>query len=170
MATANTLAALDAGAVAADVAVNGLGGRAGNAALEEIVMAAEQLTGLSTGVNTRRLRELSAFVEQMTGIANSPLKPIVGRYCFAHAPVMHVRCIAGGNPSAFEPFDPQLVGAERTYSFGLPVDYAGALEPFLRKGGVTLSPEQIRNLLDKLRSLPDWSEAQILKLIHEIHG
>jgi isopropylmalate/homocitrate/citramalate synthase len=170
MATANTLAALDAGAVAADVAVNGLGGRAGNAALEEVVMAAEQLCGLSTGVDTRRLRELSVFVERMTGIANSPLKPIVGRYCFAHAPVMHVRCIAGGNPDAFEPFDPQRVGAERTYGFGLPVDYTGALEPFLRRSGVTLSPEQLRNLLDKLRGKPDWSEAQILRLIHEIHG
>ncbi|MBM3860959.1 MAG: hypothetical protein FJ395_15110 [Verrucomicrobia bacterium] len=170
MATANTLAALDAGAIAADVAVNGLGGRAGNAALEEVVMAAEQLCGVSTGVDTKRLRELSAFVERMTGILNSPLKAISGRYCFAHAPVMHVRCIAGGNPDAFEPFEPRLVGAERTYGFGLPVDYTGALEPFLRKSGVTLSPEQIQNLLDKLRNKPDWSESQILKLIHEIHG
>lgn len=170
MATANTLAALDAGASAADVAVNGLGGRAGNAALEEVVMAAEQLCGLATGVNARRLRELSMFVERMTGIANSPLKPIVGRYCFAHVPVMHVRCIAGGNPEAFEPFDPQLVGAERTFGFGLPVDYAGALEPFLRKSGIALSPEQIRNLLEKLRSAPDHDETQIVKWIHEIHG
>ncbi len=170
MATANTLAALDAGAVAADVAVNGLGGRAGNAALEEVVMALEGLCGFSTGVNTRRLRELSAFVERMTGLANSPLKPIAGRYCFAHAPVMHIRCIAGGNPEAFEPFDPQLIGAERTYGFGLPVDYTGALEPFLRKSGVTLSPAQTQILLDKLRGKPDWSEEQILKLIHDIHG
>lgn len=170
MATANTLAALDAGAVAADVAVNGLGGRAGNAALEEVVMALERLCARPTGINTRRLRELSVFVEKMTGVTNSLLKPIVGRYCFAHAPVMHVRCIAGGNPDAFEPFDPQLVGAERTYGFGLPVDYTGALEPFLRKSSVSLSPEQIRSLLDKLRCKPDWSEAQILKLIHEIHG
>jgi isopropylmalate/homocitrate/citramalate synthase len=170
MATANSLAALDAGASAADVAVNGLGGRAGNAALEEVVMALEQLCGLSTGVDTRRLRELSAFVERMTGIPNSPLKAITGRYCFAHVPVMHVRCIAGGNPDAFEPFDPQRVGTERTFGFGLPVDYAGALEPFLRKSGVTLTPEQIRNLLERLRRAPDQTEGQVLKWIHEIHG
>ena len=168
MATANTLAALDAGAVAADVAVNGLGGRAGNAALEEVVMALEQLCRRATGVNTRRLRELSTFVEQMTGIQNSPLKPVTGRYCFAHVPVMHIRCIAGGNPDAFEPFDPQRVGAERTYGFCLPVDYAAAIEPFLRKSGVELSPEQMTALLAKLRSAPDQSEAQILKCIHEI--
>jgi isopropylmalate/homocitrate/citramalate synthase len=168
MATANTLAALDAGAAAADVAVNGLGGRAGNAALEEVVMALEQLCGRSPGVNTRRLRELSAFVEQMTGIKNSPLKPVVGRYCFAHVPVMHIRCIGGGNPDAFEPFDPQLVGADRTYGFCLPVDYAAGLEPFLRKCAVQLGPEQMTALLEQLRNEPDKTEEQILHCIHDI--
>lgn len=168
MATANTLAAFEAGASAADVAVNGLGGRAGNAALEEVVMALEQLCSRPTGINTRRLRELSAFVERMTGIPNSPLKAITGRYCFAHVPVMHIRCIAGGNPGAFEPFDPQLVGADRTYGFGLPVDYAAALEPFLRQSGVELSPEQMAKLLEQLRRAPDQSAAQILKCIHEL--
>ena len=166
MATANTLAALDAGAEAADVAVNGLGGRAGNASLEEVVMALEQLCGYSTGIHTRRLRELAAFVEQMTGIPNSPLKPIVGQYCFVHVPVMHIRCIAGGNPDAFEPFAPELVGAERTYGFSLPVDYAAALEPFLRD--VKLAPEQMTALLEKLRREPIRSEAQILRTLHEI--
>ncbi|MCX7886032.1 MAG: hypothetical protein N3B01_02085 [Verrucomicrobiae bacterium] len=168
MAGANTLAAFEAGAAAADVAVNGLGGRAGNAALEEVVMALENLCGVSTGVDARRLRELSAFVERISGISNSPLKPVVGRYCFAHAPVMHIRCIAGGNPQAFEPFDPRLVGKERTYSFGLPVDYAAALEPLLRKSGAKPSEEQIGRLLKKLRSRPDWSEAEVLKQIDEI--
>ena len=79
----------------------------------------------------------------MTGFRNSPLKPIVGRYCFAHVPVMHIRCIAGGNPEAFEPFDPQRVGADRTYGFCLPVDYTAALEPFLRKCAVQLAPEKL---------------------------
>lgn len=167
MATANTLAALAAGATAADVAVNGLGGRAGNAALEEVVMALEQLCGCTTGVNTRRLRELSAFVEQMTGINNSPLKPIVGRYCFAHVPVMHIRCIGGGNPAAFEPFDPHLVGAERTYGFCLPVDYTAALEPFLRQCSRQLSPDQMTALLEELRNEPDKTEQQILQCIRD---
>jgi isopropylmalate/homocitrate/citramalate synthase len=168
MATANTLAAFDAGADAADVAVNGLGGRAGNAALEEVVMALQQLCERPPGVNTRRLRELSAFVEQMTGIKNSLLKPVVGRYCFAHVPVMHIRCIGGGNPDAFEPFDPQLVGADRTYGFCLPVDYAAALEPFLRKLAVPLAPEQMKALLDQLCNEPDKTEEQILHAIHDV--
>ena len=138
------------------------------AALEEVVMALERLCARPTGVNTRRLRELSAFVEQMTGIRNSRLKPIVGRYCFAHVPVMHIRCIAGGNPEAFEPFDPQRVGADRTYGFCLPVDYTAALEPFLRKCAVHLSPPQTAALLEKLRHEPDQTEEQILGCIHDI--
>ena len=131
-------------------------------------MALQQLCERPPGVNTRRLRELSAFVEQMTGIKNSLLKPVVGRYCFAHVPVMHIRCIGGGNPDAFEPFDPQLVGADRTYGFCLPVDYAAALEPFLRKLAVPLAPEQMKALLDQLCNEPDKTEEQILHAIHDV--
>ena len=170
MATANTLAALEAGAAAADVAVNGLGGRAGNAALEEVVMALERLCGRETGVNTRRLRELSGHVEEMTGLRNSALKPIVGRYCFAHAPVMHIRCIAGGNHEAFEPFEPELVGTERSYAFCLPVDYAAALEPFLRKAAVHLDPDRAAALLARLREELDVTEVEILRCIDQLRG
>ena len=172
MATANSLAAVEGGASAVDVAVNGLGGRAGNAALEEVAMALENLCSLGAGVKTERLRELSNFTQQMTGLDNSPLKPIVGRFCFAHLPVMHIRCIAGGNPAAFEPFDPQQVGAERTYGFSLPVDYAAALGPFIAKSGCTLGANQIACLLSKLRERNDfegWTEQQILQLIDELH-
>ena len=168
LAVANTLAALTAGASAADVAVNGLGGRAGNAALEEVAMALERLCGRTTGLDTSGLRRLSAFVETMTGLKNSPLKPVVGRYCFAHVPVMHIRCIAGGNPEAFEPFDPHLVGAERSYGFCLPVDYSAALEPFFAKCSARLpSNTQIPALLEQLRDAPDKTEAEVLRSIRE---
>ena len=172
MATANSLAAVEGGAVAVDVAVNGLGGRAGNAALEEVALALENLCGLGTGIRTDRLRELSDFAQQMTGLDNSPLKPIVGQFCFAHLPVMHIRCIAGGNPAAFEPFDPQQVGNERTYGFSLPVDYAAAIAPFIEKSGCTLGADQIACLLSKLRERNEakgWTEQQIIRLIDELH-
>ena len=172
MATANSLAAVEGGAEAIDVAVNGLGGRAGNAALEEVALALENLCGLGANVKTERLRELADFTQEMTGLDNSPLKPIVGRFCFAHLPVMHIRCIAGGNPSAFEPFDPRQVGAERTYGFSLPVDYAGALAPFIEKSGRTLGANEVACLLSKLRERNDvdgWTEQQILKLIDELY-
>ncbi len=168
LAVANTLAALTAGASAADVSVNGLGGRAGNAAIEEVVMALERLCGRPTGVDTSGLRRLSAFAETMTGLKNWPLKPIVGRYSFAHVPVMHIRCIAGGNPEAFEPFDPRLVGAKRTYGFCLPVDYSTALEPFMAKcSGQQQSKTQIHALVEQLRNEPDKTEEQVLQSIRD---
>ena len=170
LATANSLAAVAGGAAAVDVAVNGLGGRAGNAPLEEVAVALENLCGLQTGIDTTRLRALAAFTERMTGLKNSPLKPIVGDYCFAHLPVMHVRCIGGGNPAAFEPFDPAQVGAERTYGFSLPVDYAPAVEPFLRKAGFAVDGEDIPALVAALRdnSGPAGrTEKDILKCIRD---
>ena len=173
MATANSLAAVEGGASAVDVAVNGLGGRAGNAALEEVATALENLYQLPAAIETTRLRDLSDFVQRITGLSNSPLKPIVGDFCFAHLPVMHVRCIAGGNPSAFEPFDPHQVGAERTYGFSLPVDYTAALAPFIAKSGCTLTAQGAAGLLDKLRirdGREGWTERQIVELICELDG
>jgi isopropylmalate/homocitrate/citramalate synthase len=170
MATANTLAAFAAGAAAADVAVNGLGGRAGNAALEEVVLGLEALCGRPTGIDTRRLSEASALAERMTGVAISPLKPMVGRYVFSHVPVMHVRCIAGGNPQAFEPFAPERVGATRRYGFSLTVDYAPALESLLESfgDGATVDPA---DLLARLREQSDWDEEAIRACIHDLrHG
>ena len=166
LATANSLAAIEGGAEAVDVAVNGVGGRAGNAALEEVALALENLSGLETGIDTRRLKELSSFVEQMTGLKNSPLKPIVGDYCFVHLPMMHVRCIAGGNPRAFEPFDPHQVGQQRTYGFSLPVDYGPAIEPFVRSSGCQVAAKDYPALIDAIRHCGDGGTLTEQQIVH----
>ncbi|MBY0523242.1 MAG: hypothetical protein K2R98_07580 [Gemmataceae bacterium] len=173
MATANTLAAVEGGAEAMDVAVNGLGGRAGNAALEEVALALENLYQMRTGIRTELLKQLSELAERMTGLANWPLKPVVGDFCFAHVPVMHIRCIAGGNPSAFEPYDPRQVGAERKFDFSLPVDYSTAVEPFIRKSGCALERPAVERLLAQLQAREGrtgWSEQEILQLTRTIAG
>ena len=173
LATANSLAAVAGGASAVDVAVNGVGGRAGNAALDEVALALENLCGVATGIDTSRLLCLARFVEEMTGLKNSRLKPIVGEYCFAHLPVMHIRCIAGGNPSAFEPFDPHQVGAERTYDFSLPVDHSDSVEPFIRTSGAALDPAEVSGLVTALRDGSDgggWTEARIGQQIRKIES
>lgn len=169
MAAANSLAAVEGGAVAIDAAVNGIGGRAGNAAMEQVVVALENLYGLRTGIQTDRLRELSAFVAEMTGLPVSKLQPVVGDYCFAHLPVMHIRCIAGGNPSAFEPFDPVQVGAERTFDFSLPVSHAASVEPFIEKSGCEIAPEDIPALVATLRNSGDrgLTEAEVLQIVRD---
>ena len=165
MATANSLAAVEGGAIAIDVAVNGVGGRSGNAPLEEVALALQNLYGNSTGVDTTRFRELAAFTEKITGVKNAATKPIVGDYCFAHLPVMHIRCIAGGNPPAFEPYPPEQVGTQRTYHFTLPVDYTAALEPFFKKSGCSWNQDDSKRLASLLQEKDGWTEDEIIGLI-----
>jgi isopropylmalate/homocitrate/citramalate synthase len=170
MATANSLAAVEAGAEAIDVAINGVGGRAGNAALEEVALALMNLYGIETGVDATKFRALSTMTERLTGVKIANTKPIVGDFCFAHLPVMHIRCIAGGNPSAFEPYPPEQVGTQRTYHFTLPVDYTAALEPFVQKSGTALNPELKRQVLEILKKKEGVTEAEVVRIINQVAG
>jgi 2-isopropylmalate synthase len=93
LATANTLAAIGAGARQAEVTVNGLGERAGNAALEEVVMAlktrGEAFGGASTTINTRELVSTSRLVSRVTGLHVQVNKAVVGANAFAHEAGIH---------------------------------------------------------------------------------
>ncbi|HZR83404.1 MAG TPA: homocitrate synthase [Candidatus Binatia bacterium] len=107
LATANALAAALAGASGLDVTVNGLGDRAGNASLEQVVIAL-RLRGRETGADPARLRELSRLVAERSGVPVSKLAPVVGDFVFAHRSPGHLPALA-----EFEAFDPALVGVER---------------------------------------------------------
>jgi 2-isopropylmalate synthase len=92
MATANTLAAVSNGARQVEVTINGIGERAGNTSLEEVVMALRtrrNLWGLETGIDSRRLYPVSRLVSQLTGIPVQPNKAIVGANAFAHSSGIH---------------------------------------------------------------------------------
>jgi 2-isopropylmalate synthase len=93
LATANTLAGIQAGARQVEVCVNGLGERAGNAALEEVVMAirirADQFPGVTTTVRTEELARASRLVSRLTGYPVQYNKAIVGRNAFAHESGIH---------------------------------------------------------------------------------
>ena len=92
MATANTLAGALNGARQVEVTVNGIGERAGNSSLEEVVMALRtrhDLFGLETGINTRLIYPVSRLVSQLTGIPVQPNKAIVGANAFAHSSGIH---------------------------------------------------------------------------------
>lgn len=170
MATANSLAAVEAGAEAVDVALNGVGGRAGNAALEEVALALKNLYQKETGIDTRLLPRLSAMTEELTGVQVAATKPIVGENCFSHLPVMHIRCIAAGKPSTFEPYPPEQVGRERKYFFSLPVDYRAALEPFLQKSRRSLDEEEHEKLLNILQAGEGFTESELLELIRSMRS
>src|SRR3954467_13031672 len=92
MAVANSLAGLEAGCRQVECAINGLGERAGNASLEEIVMllrTRRSTLGLTTGVNTREIARTSRLISRLTGYAVQPNKAIVGRNAFAHESGIH---------------------------------------------------------------------------------
>ncbi|MFA6148390.1 MAG: LeuA family protein [bacterium] len=112
MATANSIAAVRAGATFLDVTVNGLGDRAGNASLEQVALVLHSM-GVGHGLRLDRLRDLSRAVEAMTLVPVSKLAPIVGEFVFRHKSPGHL-----ASPALFEAFDPALVGAVRSICEG----------------------------------------------------
>ncbi|MBW2276810.1 MAG: hypothetical protein JRF63_04915, partial [Deltaproteobacteria bacterium] len=92
----------------------------------------------------------------------------LGDFCFAHLPVMHIRCIAAGNGPAFEPFPPETVGVERSFHFDLPVDYREAVKPFLVACGHApdaATAGRLVELLQRRRGISGWRREEILELI-----
>ncbi|MFP4298051.1 MAG: homocitrate synthase [Spirulinaceae cyanobacterium] len=151
MATANAIAGIRAGATSVNTTVNGLGERAGNAALEEVVMALKRIYGISTGIDTRRFREISEFVIKASGCDLPPWKAIVGKNAFAHESGIHGHGVLQ-NPSTYEPFSPEEVGRERSLVLG---KHSGKhiLMNMLQQYGISLSLEETRSLLDAVRDL-----------------
>lgn len=117
LATANTLAALRAGATHANTTVNGLGERAGNAALEEIVMGVRHLHGGDTGVATQSLVGISHLVAKASGRPVAFNKSIVGEAVFTHESGIHIDGLLK-NPSTYESFDPAELGRQRRTVLG----------------------------------------------------
>lgn len=112
LAVANTVAGLAAGASWAECTVNGIGERAGNASLEEVVMALytrREHYGLETGINTTLIAKTSTVVSAVTGVYLAPNKAIVGRNAFLHESGIHQHGILN-NPLTYEIISPATVG------------------------------------------------------------
>ncbi len=117
MATANALAGIKAGATYVNTTVNGLGERAGNAALEEVVMALKHLGKVDLGLQTARFRELSEYVAAASARSIPVWKSIVGTNVFAHESGIHADGVIK-NPLNYEAFAPEDVGLERQIVVG----------------------------------------------------
>lgn len=150
MATANTLTALLAGAAAASVTVNGLGERAGNAALEEVVMALRCTSGIDCGIRTTHLGRLSQMVAQASRRRLPAGKPVVGENAFRHESGIHCQGILQ-DARTYEPFSPDSVGI-RSPPFVLG-RHSGihSLLHVLRSSFPQLTTGQARAILEKLR-------------------
>jgi homocitrate synthase NifV len=150
MATANTLAAVQGGAGAVSVTVNGLGERAGNAPLEEVAAALELRRGVQTGVDLSKLTSLCRRVAVLSGRPLPETKPIVGARIFTHESGMHVAGLID-DPRSFQAFLPERVGAAG------PVFVAGkhsgsrALRYLLAERGISTDDESVEELLQLVR-------------------
>ena len=116
MATANTLAGIRAGARQAEVTINGIGERAGNTSLEEVVMALKTrhpIFGLETGIDTRQISRISKLVSNYTGIVVQPNKAIVGSNAFAHEAGIHQDGMLK-HQTTYEIMRPEDVGVNQT--------------------------------------------------------
>jgi len=156
MATANSLAALVSGANSVDVTVNGLGERAGNAPLEQVVMAVQVSLGESCGIATEALSRLCRRVARYARRPIPPHQPIIGRRIFEHESGIHVHGLLRDRRT-YEPFRPAQVGAPAgTFVLGKHSGTA-ALRHFLAQSGIELPPEQALPLLQRLqREAPAW--------------
>ncbi|NPA84502.1 MAG: 2-isopropylmalate synthase [Crenarchaeota archaeon] len=153
LAVANSIAGIEAGAKQAHVTVNGIGERAGNAALEEVVAALEFLLNVRTGVNTKLLYETSVLVSEITGIPIPPNKPIVGANAFSHESGIHVHGVIS-NPFTYEPIRPEMVGQKRRIVLGKHSGRHG-VEYALKTLGYPTEPDIVLKVLDEVKRLGD---------------
>ena len=149
MATANALAGLKAGARFVNTTVNGLGERAGNAALEEVVMALRHACGIETGIDTRRLVELSRLVGRASCRPVPEWKAVVGERVFSHESGLHADGVLK-LPRNYEGFDPAEVGLRRHLVLGKHSGSHG-LHHRLRQLGIELERSDLDLLLDQVR-------------------
>lgn len=157
MAVANSLAGIRAGARQAEVCVNGIGERAGNAALEELVMALstrEKELALTTGLNRNELHPTSRLVSMITGIVVQPNKAIVGANAFAHESGIHVDGVLK-QPLTYEIMTPEEVGlGQNNLVLGKHSGRAG-LKSRLKDMGYDLGPEDFERLFQAFKVLAD---------------
>jgi 2-isopropylmalate synthase len=174
LATANTLAAVQAGARQVEVTINGLGERAGNASLEEVVMALRtrpgQFPSLAAGVQTEQITPASRLVSYLTGFAIQPNKAIVGSNAFAHESGIHQDGYLK-NPLTYEIMTPQSVGlAGSTLSIGKLSGRRG-LQGKLRELGYDVDGEQLdavyRAAIALADSKKEVTDADLVALVEQ---
>lgn len=150
LAVANTCAAVTAGVEYIDIVINGLGDRAGNANFEETVMCLEGLYHVNTGIDTTRLFKLCKLVEKITKVPLPANKPMTGFNTFIHESDIHVAALLSGQAPAFEPYEPHVVGQERTIWFGSTTSL-DSLETMAESMKVKLTDAQAKKIMQQIR-------------------
>jgi 2-isopropylmalate synthase len=157
LATANTIAAINAGARQAEVTINGIGERAGNTSLEEVVMAIHtrgNFLPVETHIDTAQIHPTSRLVSMITGIIVQPNKAIVGANAFAHEAGIHQDGVLK-NPMTYEIMKPETVGLSQNKLVLGKHSGRHALRSHLKEMGYELSDEELQLIFDKFKELAD---------------
>ncbi len=156
MATANTMSGLISGARQAEVTINGIGERAGNTALEEVVMAlrSHHELGLDTNVNSTRISAVSRQVSSLMNMPVQPNKAIVGRNAFAHSSGIHQDGVLK-NRESYEIIDPKDVGIDENSIVLTARSGRAALKHRMHVLGVELDKEALDKAYSEFLKLAD---------------
>ena len=172
MAVANTVAALGSGAEEVHATINGLGERAGNAALEEVVITLKSLYKLDLAIKTELLYSTSQLVSRLTGVHVQPNKAIVGENAFTHESGIHTQGMLS-NPLTYEPIAPELVGCTRRLS---PGKHSGshAIRATLDDLGLKPTEAQFKEIFKRIKELGDKGktvmDADVLAITEAVMG
>ena len=157
LATANTLAAINAGARQAEVTINGIGERAGNTSLEEVVMALHtraNILSMTTDIKTKHIHPTSRQVSMITGIIVQPNKAIVGANAFAHEAGIHQDGMLK-NPMTYEIMKPETIGLSANKLVLGKHSGRHALYAHLNEMGYDLSDEELNIVFKKFKEVAD---------------
>lgn len=157
LATANTMAAIKAGARQAEVTINGIGERAGNTSLEEVVMAINtrpSYAAVTSGIQTNHIYSISRLVSMITGIMVQPNKAIVGANAFAHEAGIHQDGMLK-NPMTYEIMKPETIGLTSNRMVMGKHSGKHALLSHLKNMGFDLSDEELKIVFKKFKALAD---------------
>jgi len=166
-ATANTITAAECGAFQLHTTVNGLGERAGNASLEEVLVAL-RLKGGVDRYDLSLLTELSNLVEARSGVMKTKTKPVVGAHAFAHESGIHIAAMIN-EPETYEYVRPELVGAKRTYILGKHTGYK-ALNHVVTTLGYNLSAEETQWILEQIKIISEGKYAVTQEVLCSLIG
>ena len=172
LAVANSISAINAGATCAHVTINGLGERAGNASLEEFVMALQCLYSKKHNIKINLLYEISKYVSNTMGVIVQPNKAIIGENAFGHESGIHTHGIIN-NPLTYEPISPELVGRKRWLQAGKHAGTHG-IRAILNEFGIDPTEEQLHTIIEKQKDIADTGKSittsQLLSIAGEVMG
>ena len=157
LAVSNTIASINEGARQAEVTINGIGERAGNTSLEELVMILKtraNVFNLHTNINSKEIYKTSRLTSSISGIMVQPNKAIVGANAFAHESGIHQDGVLK-NPMTYEIMKPETIGLDANKLILGKLSGKHALKEQLKKMGYNLNDDELKNVFEKFKEIAD---------------